>query len=63
MSAPCFVVFTAVEILAIDIRNNTNINGVDIGNYTHKLVQLAGDMTLFVKHHFLRTNYNTTTKS
>ena len=43
-----FLFILAVELLAIDIRKNTNIKGIKIGNQEIKLSQLADDTTCFV---------------
>ena len=47
LSALLFIL--AVEILAIAIRNDPSIKGVDILNKTYKISQLADDTTLFLK--------------
>ena len=47
LSALLFVI--AVEVLAIMIRNDKNINGVTIGETEHQLAQYADDTTVFLK--------------
>ena len=47
LSALLFII--AAETLAISIRNNSNIKGVDINGLEVKLCQLADDTTLFLK--------------
>ena len=39
----------AVELLAIGIRSNDSITGINIGNKCYKITQLADDTTLFLK--------------
>ena len=39
----------AVEIMAINIRKNDSIHGVNIGNKSYKITQLADDTTLFLQ--------------
>ena len=48
LSAFLFVI--AVEILAINIRNNDAIAGIEFGDKTFKITQLADDMTLFLRN-------------
>ena len=40
----------AVEILAINIRNIDNITGIEFGDKTFKITQLADNMTLFLRN-------------
>jgi hypothetical protein len=47
LSAYLFIV--VVEILAIKIRNNKDIKGINIGNSEVKVVQMADDTTSFLK--------------
>ena len=47
LSALLFIL--CVEILAIEIKNNDKIQGINIGNTTFKITQLADDTTLFLK--------------
>ena len=46
----CLLFIIAVEILAQQIRNNHDIQGIRIGNCNHKLVQFADDTTCTVKN-------------
>jgi hypothetical protein len=48
LSAYLFIV--VAEILAIQIRNNNNIEGIKIGNTEIKVVQMADDTTSFLKN-------------
>ena len=47
MSALLFIL--VVEILALNIRQDEQIEGITIGNTEHKIVQYADDSTIFVK--------------
>ena len=47
LSALLFII--VVEILAIEIRSNRNINGIDVNGKNIKLCLLADDTTLFLK--------------
>lgn len=38
----------AIEPLAISIKNNINIKGLDIANYHHKICLFADDVILFI---------------
>ena len=46
--SPCLFVMAA-EILALKIRQNPNIQGVEIGNITSKIIQYADDTCLPLK--------------
>ena len=47
MSALLFII--AIEVMAIDIRENKKIHGINFGNYEHKICQYADDATIMIK--------------
>ena len=46
----CFVFILIVEIIAVKIRNNQDIEGIDIGSQNKKLGQYADDLWVSIKH-------------
>ena len=46
-----YLFLLVVELLAIEIRSNDNINGIKVGVGTAKIAQMADDTTIFVRNH------------
>jgi len=56
LSAYLFIL--VAEVLAIKIRKDENIKGIEIGERTYKILQLADDTTCFFERHPISTEGN-----
>ena len=48
--ASAFLFIICSELLACQIRNNTNIKGLSVGNYDYKIMQFTDDTVIFTQN-------------